>query len=51
MDASFQSKAEKLAAEFATQATTIEELNSLMRVMMKSGLERMLDTDVRSRTP
>ncbi len=46
MDASFQSKAEKLAAEFATEATTIEELNSLMRVMMKSGLERMLDTEM-----
>ena len=46
MDASIQSKAEKLAAEFATQATTVEELNSLMRVMMKSGLERMLDTEM-----
>lgn len=46
MDASIQSKAEKLAAEFATQATTVEELNALMRVMMKSGLERMLDTEM-----
>ena len=46
MDASIESKAEKLAAEFATQATTVEELNSLMRLMMKSGLERMLDTEM-----
>jgi transposase-like protein len=46
MDVSFQSKAEQLAAEFAAQATTIEDLNQLMRLMMKSGLERMLDTEM-----
>lgn len=46
MDASFQSRVEQLAAEFAGQATTIEELNGLMRLMMKSGLERMLDTEM-----
>jgi transposase-like protein len=46
MDASFQSRAEQLAAEFATQATTVEELNTLLRAMMKSGLERMLDTEM-----
>jgi putative transposase len=39
-----QSRAEELAAKFAGSATTIEELNQLMRLMMKSGLERMLDT-------
>jgi transposase-like protein len=46
MDASFQSRAEQLANEFAGQATTVEELNGLMRLMMKSGLERMLDTEM-----
>ena len=46
MDAYFQSRAEQLANEFAGQATTVEELNGLMRLMMKSGLERMLDTEM-----
>jgi hypothetical protein len=46
MDVSLQSRAEQLANEFASQATTIEELDELMRLMMKSGLERMLDTEM-----
>jgi len=46
MDARMQSRAEELAAEFAGSATTIQELNELMRLMMKSGLERMLDTEM-----
>lgn len=46
MDALFQSRAEELASEFAGQATTIEELNELMRLMLKSGLERMLNTEM-----
>jgi transposase-like protein len=46
MDVSLQSRAEQLANEFASQSTTIEELNELMRLMMKSGLERMLDTEM-----
>lgn len=46
MDASLQSRAEQLAEEFAGSATTIEELNGLMRLMMKSGLERMLNTEM-----
>jgi putative transposase len=46
MDALLQSRAEQLATEFAGQATTIEDLNQLMRLMMKSGLERMLDTEM-----
>jgi transposase-like protein len=46
MDASLQSRAHQLATEFASQATTVEELNQLMRLMMKSGLERMLDTEM-----
>lgn len=46
MDASLESKVEELAVEFAGQATTIEELNALMKVMMKSGLERMLNSEM-----
>jgi transposase-like protein len=46
MDALLQSRAQELATEFASQATSIEELNELMRLMMKSGLERMLDTEM-----
>ena len=46
MDTLLQSRAQELAAEFASQATTVEELNELMRLMMKSGLERMLDTEM-----
>ena len=46
MDALLQSRAQQLATEFASQATSIEELNELMRLMMKSGLERMLDTEM-----
>jgi len=46
MDASLQSRAQDLATEFASQATTVQELNDLMRLMMKSGLERMLDTEM-----
>ena len=46
MDASFQSRAEQLASEFAGQATTVEELNGLMRLMLKSGLERMLNSEL-----
>ena len=43
MDAGFQARVEELATEFASRATTAEELNELMRLMMKSGLERMLN--------
>lgn len=46
MDASIQARAEELATEFANQATTAEELNELMRLMMKSGLERMLNAEM-----
>ena len=42
MDAALRTKAERLAGEMAGQAETIEDLNNLMRLMMKSGLERML---------
>jgi transposase-like protein len=46
MDGSFEKRAEQLATEFAGQARTVEELNGLMRLMLKSGLERMLDTEL-----
>lgn len=46
MDGALQSRARQLATEFASQATTVEELNELMRLMMKSGLERMLDAEL-----
>ena len=46
MDASLQSRAEQLAGEIAGQAETAEDLNGLMRLMMKSALERMLDTEM-----
>src|SRR5262249_28403326 len=46
MDASLQLRAEQLATEFANQAKTAEDLNGLMRLMMKSALERMLNTEM-----
>ncbi len=46
MDASLRSKAEQLASEMASQAQTAEDLNGLMRLMMKSALERMLNTEM-----
>ena len=46
MDASLRSRAERLASEIASQARTAEDLNGLMRLMMKSALERMLNTEM-----
>src|SRR5260221_11827082 len=46
MDASFRLRAEQLATEFANQAKTAEDLNGLMRLMMKSALERMPNTEL-----
>src|SRR5436190_7418811 len=46
MDASLHKRAEQLATEFASQAKTAEDLNGLMRLMMKSALERMLNTEM-----
>ncbi len=46
MDAFLTTKAEQLAREVASQATTIEDLNGLMRAMMKSALERMLNAEM-----
>jgi transposase-like protein len=46
MDASLQSRAEELAQEMAGQAKTAEDLNGLLRLMMKSAMERMLDSEM-----
>jgi putative transposase len=46
MDAILQTQAEQLAQQIATQATTLEDLNGLMRTMMKTALERMLSTEL-----
>src|SRR5436305_3105318 len=46
MDASLRSRAEQLASEMAGEARTIDDLNGLMRLMMKSALERMLNTEL-----
>jgi putative transposase len=46
MDVSLRSRAEQLASEIASQARTAEDLNGLMRLMMKSALERMLNTEM-----
>jgi transposase-like protein len=46
MDAVIRSRAEQLAGEIAGQAKTAQDLNGLLRMMMKSALERMLDTEL-----
>jgi transposase-like protein len=46
MDVGLQNRAEVLAREIAGQAQTIGDVNELMRLMMKSALERMLDTEM-----
>jgi putative transposase len=46
MDAIFTDKAEQLAREIASEAKTLDDLNGLMKLMMKSALERMLDSEM-----
>jgi transposase-like protein len=46
MDAILQARAEQLAMEFANQHHTAEDLNGLIRLMMKTALERMLNTEL-----
>jgi transposase-like protein len=46
MDVSLQDRVKLLANEIAGEARTIDEVNELMRLMMKSALERMLDTEM-----
>jgi putative transposase len=46
MEAKLTAQAEQLARELATQAGTLDELNGLLRGLMKSALQRMLDTEM-----
>jgi len=46
MDEALQLKAEQLAGDIAAQAQTLDDLNGLIRTLMKSALERMLDTEL-----
>jgi putative transposase len=46
MDATLKIQAEKLARDMATQASTVDDLNGLLRTIMKSALERMLNTEM-----
>jgi putative transposase len=46
MDATVKLKAEQLAGDIAGQAQTLDDLNGLLRTLMKSALERMLDTEM-----
>jgi hypothetical protein len=48
MDATLKLKAEQLAGEIASQAKTLDDVNGLFRTLMKSALERMLDTEMDS---
>lgn len=46
MDEALKLKAEQLASDIAAQAQTLDDLNGLIRTLMKSALERMLDTEL-----
>jgi putative transposase len=46
MDASLKLKADQLAGEIASQAKTLDDVNGLLRTLMKGALERMLDTEM-----
>jgi putative transposase len=46
MDTTLKLKAEQLASEIASQAKTIDDVNGLFRTLMKSALERMLNTEM-----
>jgi putative transposase len=46
MEAKLTEQAEQMARELAAQAGTIDDLNALMRGLMKSALQRMLDAEM-----
>lgn len=46
MDVILKDQAAKFANELAAQVTTLDDLNGLMRTMMKTALERMLNTEM-----
>ena len=47
MDANVLEQAEELAKSIAGQATTMEDLNGVMRTLMKSALEQMLGAELK----
>lgn len=46
MDANLKLKLDQLASDLTSQASTLDDLNGLFRSLMKSALERMLDTEM-----
>jgi len=46
MEAKLTAQSERLARELAGQASTVDELNALLRGLMKSALERMLGAEM-----
>jgi putative transposase len=46
MDAILKTQVEKLANDLAEKASTIDDVNSLMRSLLKTTLERMLNTEM-----
>jgi putative transposase len=46
MDATVKARAEQLAQEIATQASTVDDLNGMLRQIMKSALERLLHSEL-----
>jgi len=46
MDAILKTQVEKLANEIADQSVTLEDVNGLMRSLLKTTLERMLNTEM-----
>jgi putative transposase len=46
MDATLNTRVEKLANEIADRAVTLEDVNGLMRSLLKTTLERMLNTEM-----
>jgi hypothetical protein len=51
MDVILQSQAEQLAREMANQATTLENLNGLMRTIMKTAPKQMLSIELDGLNP
>jgi hypothetical protein len=46
MDAIFTEKTQRLAGEIAAEAKLLDDVNGLIKLMLKSALERMLDTEM-----
>jgi putative transposase len=46
MDANHKLKVEQLVSELTSQSQTLDDLNGLFRSLMKSALERMLDSEM-----